>query len=161
MPDRVLDVADRRILGILQNEGRISNLDLAERVGLSPSPCLRRVRALEEDGFIEGYRAQLDRRMLGLSVMAYLLVRLERHSEIEFEQQRSAILALPEVIACHVVSGEFDLFLHVLTKTLDEFRDFIMERMHTVPGLRDIRTCFVIDTITERSLSLGCMNSGK
>jgi Lrp/AsnC family leucine-responsive transcriptional regulator len=145
MPEHRLDAADRRILEHLQVNGRLTNLELAEKIGLSPSPCLRRVRALEEAGYIAGYTARLNRRKLGLGITAFVLVQLDRHGAVDAEAMRAAITALPEIIACYVTSGEFDLLLQVVVRDLDEYRRFSLEGLLAVRGIRDIRTSFVID----------------
>jgi Lrp/AsnC family leucine-responsive transcriptional regulator len=144
-----LDNTDRRILDALQGNGRLTNLELAQRVGLSPSPCLRRVRALEESGAIGGYAARVNPRAVGLNVMAFVLVRLERHGEVDTRKFRQALKALPEVVACYITSGEFDLLLHVVVADLDEYRKFSLDRLLRVPFIRDIRTSFVIDTVVD------------
>jgi Lrp/AsnC family leucine-responsive transcriptional regulator len=155
MPHSILDATDRRILENLQKNGRLTNQELAERVGLSPSPCLRRVRALEEAGYVEGYSIRLNRRKLGLNVVAFVFVQIERHGQIDVGKTRKALVALPEVVACHVTSGEFDLLLQVVVQDLEEYRTFSLDRLLTVPGIRNIRTSFVIDSvIDERPLPL-------
>ena len=146
---RTLDDIDKRILDALQNDGRLTNLELADRVGLSPSPCLRRVRALEESGVIDGYGVRINRRAVGLNVMAFVLVRIERHGEVDARTFRQALKALPEVVACYITSGEFDLLLHVVVADLDEYRKFSLDRLLRVPFIRDIRTTFVIDTVVD------------
>lgn len=154
-PPRLPDAADRRILDALQTQGRLSNLDLAEKVGLSPSACLRRLRALEEDGFIAGYAARLNLRRLGLSVMTFVMVQLDRHGAVDADAVRRALEALPEVIACYVTSGEFDLLLQVVTADMDAYRRFSLIDLLRVPGIRDIRTSFVIDNpIAPRAVTL-------
>jgi Lrp/AsnC family leucine-responsive transcriptional regulator len=110
---------------------------------------------LEEEGFIEGYAARLNARKLGLSVMAFVMVQVDRHAAVDAEAMRKAISALPEIIACYVTSGEFDLLLQVLVRDLDDYRDFSLNRLLRVSGIRDIRTSFVIDkAIENRPLSL-------
>lgn len=149
MPGRALDDIDRRILENLQQDGRLTNLELAERIGLSPSPCLRRVRALEEEGYVGGYTVRLDRRKLGLNVIAFVFVKIERHGQVDAKATRKAIAALPEIVACHVTSGDFDLLLHVVLQDLDAYKSFALDRLLKVPGIRDIKTSFVIDTVIE------------
>jgi Lrp/AsnC family transcriptional regulator, leucine-responsive regulatory protein len=144
-----LDASDRRILEQLQKDGRLTNLELAARVGLSPSPCLRRVRALEEHGYIDGYTVRLNRQQLGLNVMAFVLVKIERHAQIDMPGMRDAILALPEVLACYVTSGDFDLLLRVIVQDLGAYRDFALDRLLGIQGIRDITTSFVIDSVTD------------
>ena len=143
------DRTDRRILDILQTDGRITNLELAERINLSPTPCLRRLRLLEEAEVVLGYRAVLNREAVGLELTVFVFASLERHAAADAAGIRKALAALPEVVDCHVISGEFDLLLRVLVPSLTEYRRFSLERLLKVPGIRDIRTSVVIDTIVE------------
>lgn len=146
-----LDAIDRRILANLQKEGRLTNLELADRVGLSPTPCLRRVRRLEAEGYIQGYGASLDRRKVGLALMAFVTVNIERHSEAQAMQARQAIAALPEVIGCYITSGEHDFMLQVVVPDLEAFREFTMERLLKIAGIKDIRTSFAYDVVKENA----------
>src|SRR6056297_2513838 len=100
-----LDNYDKHILEVLQQEGRISNQELADRIGLSPSPCLRRVRALEESGIIAGYRAVLDARRLGLNLIAFLSISMDRHTPERFENFDKIVAELPEVLECSLITG--------------------------------------------------------
>src|ERR1700691_6515015 len=111
MPKSELDPIDCRIVAELQADGRLSNVELAEKVGLSPSPCLRRVKRLEREGYIEGYRAALRRDRVGLSFSVFLAVKIEGHANERALRFEEAVVAMPEVIACHLVSGEADYFL--------------------------------------------------
>jgi Lrp/AsnC family transcriptional regulator, leucine-responsive regulatory protein len=113
-----LDRVDRRLLEVLQREGRLSNVALAERVHLSPSPCLRRMKALEEDGVIEGYRAVLDREAVGLGLTVFVEVKVEGHSEAVASAVQEAVTAMPEVVSCHIVSGAADFLLEVVVPDL-------------------------------------------
>jgi Lrp/AsnC family leucine-responsive transcriptional regulator len=146
-----LDAIDRRILENLQRDGRLTNLELADRIGLSPTPCLRRVRRLEAEGYIHGYGARLDRRKLGLALTAFVAVNIERHSEQQASQARKAIAALPEVISCYITSGEHDFLLQVVVPDLEAFRDFTMERLLKIAGIKDIRTSFAYDVVKENA----------
>jgi Lrp/AsnC family leucine-responsive transcriptional regulator len=149
MPTPKLDAIDRRILEHLQRDGRLTNLELADRVGLSPSPCLRRVRLLEEAGVIEGYAARLNRRKAGLGLTVFIAINLERHGGGRARTFREAIAAMPEVVACYVTSGEHDVMLQVVVADLEEYREFSMSRLLEMPGVKDIRTSFVVDTFKE------------
>lgn len=149
MPAPKLDAIDRRILDQLQRDGRLTNLELAERVGLSPSPCLRRVRILEEAGVIEGYAAKLNRRKVGLGLTIFIAMNLERHAGVEADRFREIITVMPEVVACHITSGEYDLLLQVVVEDLEEYREFSMNRLLKMPGVKDIRSSFAIDTFKE------------
>src|SRR5437016_2203882 len=111
MPKSTLDAIDHRIIAALQADGRLSNVELAERVGLSPSPCLRRVKQLERDGYIEAYRAVLGRDRLGLGLTVFIGVKIEGHANARAEAFQDAVVAMPEVVACHLVSGEADYLL--------------------------------------------------
>src|ERR1700687_2029294 len=111
MPKTDLDPADRRIVAELQSDGRLSNVELADKVGLSPSPCLRRVKRLERDGYIEGYRAALRRDRVGLGFSVFVGVKIDGHANERALSFEKAVVALPEVVACALVSGESDYFL--------------------------------------------------
>lgn len=149
MPEPKLDAIDRRILEQLQRNGRLTNLELAERVGLSPSPCLRRVRILEEAGVIEGYGARLNRRKVGLGLTIFIAMNLDRHGEVDVQSFRDMIAALPEIVACHVTSGEYDFLLQVVVADLEEYREFSLNRLLKIPGVKDIRSSFAIDRVKD------------
>lgn len=147
MPKIEIDAIDGKILAALQADARLSNLELAERVGLSPSPCLRRVRRLERDGYIEGYRAMLRRDRIGLGLTVFLGVKIEGHANdraIAFEQ---AVVTLPEVIACHMVSGESDCLLEVVVADLPHYQRFLVDRLLNMPIVREVRSNFAIQTL--------------
>jgi Transcriptional regulators len=148
----LLDELDIRILASLQSHARLTNLELAERVGLSASPCLRRVRRLEEEGFIEGYAARLNREKIGLDVVAFVRVNIERHTNTDANAFMKTVSKLPEVIACYITSGESDFLLHVVVKDLAAYRSFALEKLTRVPGVRDVRSSFVIGTVKEGAL---------
>jgi len=147
MPD--LSDVDLRILEALQADGRLTNVELAERVGLSPSPCLRRVKALEARGLIKGYVAQLDRRALGLGVMAFVEVQIERNSETVTEAFLRALKDEPAVVACHAMTGPYDYLLQVVTPTLDDYAQFAMQRLLKLPGVKDVRSSFALEAAKE------------
>src|SRR5215470_5035004 len=111
MPKCELDAIDRRIVGELQANGRLSNIELADKIGLPPSPCLRRVRRLEREGYIDGYRASLQRSRIGLGFSVFLAVKINGHANKEASRFERAIVQMPEVVACHLVSGDADYFL--------------------------------------------------
>jgi Lrp/AsnC family leucine-responsive transcriptional regulator len=142
-----LDGYDKRILAALQRDGRLTNVQLAEEIGLSPSPCLRRVRQLEETGVIRGYQASLEAEAVGLGLTVFVGVKVERHHEVEAENFRLAVLALPEVISAFLVSGESDFLLHVVVPDLRDYERFLTESLLRLPGVRDIRSNFAIKTI--------------
>jgi len=149
MPDPAIDKTDRRILEQLQRDGRLTNLELAEKIGLSPSPCLRRLRRLEEQGVIEGYSVRLNRKKVGLGLTAFVTLKLERYTGADPQMYRDAFSAMPEVVACHLLSGTHDFLLHVVTQDLEGYRRFTLERLLKVPGIRDLESSFVIETMKE------------
>jgi Lrp/AsnC family leucine-responsive transcriptional regulator len=140
-----LTAADLKILDVLQADGRISNVELAERVGLSPSPCLRRVKQLEADGVISGYAALVDRRKIGLGVIAFVEVQVDRHNDAVAEAFRAAIVREPEVVACYAMAGGYDYMLKVVAQTLDTYAELTLKRLLRIPGVKDIRSSFVLE----------------
>ncbi|MDH5578867.1 MAG: Lrp/AsnC family transcriptional regulator [Betaproteobacteria bacterium] len=144
-----LDRTDRRILQELQADGRLTNQQLAERVALSPSPCLRRVRALERAGVIRGYAALLEPRAVGLELLAYVTVKLEKRGKMPVEQFARAVESWPEVIACFSMTGDMDYLMRVQVEDLEHYSSFIMDRLLKQPGVIDIRTNFVLERIKE------------
>lgn len=146
---RSLDGFDRRILQILQTEGRLPNSELAERVGLSATPCLRRVKALEEAGIITGYRAELDRQRLGLGLTVLVGVKVDGHRDDNATAIQEAFQAMPEVISCHLVSGESDFLLQVVVPDLASYERFLLGTLLKLPMVKDIRSNFVIRTVKD------------
>lgn len=142
-----LDAIDRRILDALQRDARLTNVQLADKVGLSPSPCLRRVRLLEKAGVIGGYHAALDRSGLGLGLTVFVGVKVERHHEESAAEFREAMQALREVVSCHLVSGEADFLLQVVVPDLAGYERFLLETLLKLPGVSDIRSNFAIQTV--------------
>jgi Lrp/AsnC family transcriptional regulator, leucine-responsive regulatory protein len=116
-----LDRTDLRILAALQGEGRLTNVELAERVALSPSPCLRRVKRLEAAGVVRGYRAVLDREAVGLGLTVFVEIKVERHSRENAQALQDALAAMPEIVSCHMVSGTADFLAEVVVADLPEF----------------------------------------
>jgi Lrp/AsnC family transcriptional regulator, leucine-responsive regulatory protein len=151
MPKAKLDAIDRRILAALQRDARLTNVELAAEVGLSPSPCLRRVRMLEEAGVIAGYHAALDRGGIGLGLTVFVGVKVERHHEAEATAFREAVKALPEVVSCHLVSGEADFLLEVVVPDLAGYERFLLGTLLRLPGVSDIRSNFAIQQVKGRS----------
>jgi Lrp/AsnC family leucine-responsive transcriptional regulator len=144
-----LDNIDRRILAALQSEGRLTNLELADRVGLSPSPCLRRVRRLEDCGMIEGYGARLNRHKVGLGLTAFITVSMERNRDVDAVKFREAVFLMPEVVSCYITSGDHDFLLEVVVSDLVEYRRFAMEKLPKVPGVHSIHSSFAIDVVKD------------
>lgn len=149
MPNHKLDAYDHRILAALQRDGRLSNVQLAETIGLSPSPCLRRVRLLEEAGVIRRYGADLDRDQVGLGLTVFVGIKVERHHEEQAEAFRRAVVDLPEVISVHLVSGESDFLLQVVVPDLRAYEHFLTSTLLKLPGVSDIRSNFAISTLKE------------
>jgi Lrp/AsnC family leucine-responsive transcriptional regulator len=151
-----LDTVDRRLLDVLQVEGRLSNVALAERVHLSPSPCLRRVKALEDGGVIAGYRAMLDREAVGLGLTAFVEIKVEGHSEKLASDLEEAVAKMPEVVSCHIVSGAADFLLEVVVPDLRAYERLLLGSLLKLPGVNDVRTNFAIRTVKAPSpLPLG------
>lgn len=146
-----LDRHDKAILRVLQQEGRISNQELADRIGLSPSPCLRRVRALENSGIIDGYRALIDARKLGLKLMALLHISMDRHTPERFSNFETRISAIPQVIECLVVTGhDTDYQLKVLVKDMEDYQDLLLNQITRIEGVTGVHSSFVLRRIFER-----------
>lgn len=146
-----LDAIDRRILEALQTDGRLSNVDLANRIGLSPSPCLRRVRQLESAGLIKGYGAHLSRRRLGLGVMAFVQVQLDRHEDARVGEFEQAVSSVREIVACYAVTGAYDFLLQVVARDLDAFGDLAMKVLLRLPGVKDIHSSLALHTLKDGS----------
>ena len=146
-----LDRYDRAILTLLQQDGRISNQDLAERIGLSPSPCLRRVRALEEAGLILAYRAQLDPRKLGLSLMALIHISMDRHTPERFENFEKEIQDIPEIIECLLITGQdADYQLKAVVRDMDGYQELLLNRITRIPGVTGVHTSFVLRRVVDK-----------
>ena len=140
-----LDAYDRAILRKLQQEGRISNQDLAENVNLSPSPCLRRVRRLEEEGVIDGYTARLNARRLGLNLMAFIQISMDKHIPERFEGFESAVANFPEVLECHLITGQAaDYLLKVVVEDMDGYQRFLLNKITRIEGVSGVQSSFVL-----------------
>lgn len=147
-----LDRYDRRILEELQRDGRISNQDLADRIGLSPSPCLRRVRALEESGIIRGYAALLDAKTLGLNLMALLSISMDKHTPERFERFDVAVAAIPEVQECLLITGrDADYQLKVVVRDMDAYQDLLLNKITRIEGVTGVHSSFVLRRVVERA----------
>jgi Lrp/AsnC family leucine-responsive transcriptional regulator len=146
-----IDRYDRQILDILQSEGRISNQDLADRIGLSPAPCLRRVRALEESGLIKGYRAVLDAKKLGLSLMALIGISMDQHTPERFANFEASIADIPEVLECLLITGQqSDYQLKVVVKDMDGYQDLLLNKITRITGVTGVHTSFVLRQVHDR-----------
>lgn len=142
-----MDGMDRKIIAALQQDGRMTNQALADAVGLSPSPCLRRVRALEEAGLITGYAATLDRERAGLPITAFVRVKLTGHTSDVVSKFERAVLAMDEVLQCHLTSGSEDYLLEVVADSQQGYADFLRERLNHVPGVSAIETSFSLSAV--------------
>jgi Lrp/AsnC family leucine-responsive transcriptional regulator len=139
-----LDAIDEKILIELQADARLPNIVLADKVGLSPSPCSRRVKILEEAGVVTGYRAVLNRAAIGLGLTVFAGVRVERHSHENADLFVSAVLKMPEVVACHLVSGEVDFLIEVVAPDMATYEETVLRRLLSLPSVRDIRSSFAM-----------------
>ncbi|OAI11413.1 AsnC family transcriptional regulator [Methylomonas koyamae] len=147
-----LDRYDRQILEILQTDGRISNQELADRIGLSPSPCLRRVRALEEAGLIVGYRALLDAKALGLSLTALVQISMDRHTPERFASFEAAVAEIPEVMECLLITGQAaDYQLKVAVKDLDAYQELLLKRITGISGVSGVHSSFVLRRVVDKT----------
>jgi Lrp/AsnC family leucine-responsive transcriptional regulator len=152
-----LDRIDRRILAELQHNARISNQELADRVGLSPSPCLRRVRALEESGLIVGYSTQLDASKLGMKLTALVQISMDRHTPDRFEQLETSIRQWPQVLECILITGQAaDYQLKVLVRDMEEYHDFLLNKLTRIPGVTGVQSSFVLrQVVSTTAVPLG------
>ena len=152
-----IDSYDRRILEVLQHDGRISNQDLAERIGLSPSPCLRRVRALEEAGVIAGYRAVLDAKALGLSLLALIHISMDRHTPERFANFEDRVGALPEVLECLLITGQdADYQLKVIVRDMEAYQALLLNKITRIEGVSGVHSSFVMRRVIDTTaLPLG------
>ena len=156
MPRPTLDAIDTRIIAALQADGRLSNHQLAERIGLSPSPCLRRVKRLEREGYIEAYRAVLQRDRVGLGFTAFVTVKIEGHADLAADALQDAIVAMPEVVACHMVSGDSDYLLEVVVPDRESYQAFLVDKLLDLPIIKEVRSNIAIQPLkTAAPLPLG------
>jgi Lrp/AsnC family leucine-responsive transcriptional regulator len=147
-----IDRFDRQILQVLQQEGRISNQELADRIGLSPSPCLRRVRTLEESGFITGYRALLDAKALGLSLLALIHISMDQHTPERFDRFETAIREIPEVMECLLITGQSaDYQLKVVVKDMDAYQELLLNRITQISGVTGVHSSFVLRRVVDKT----------
>jgi len=147
MTEHALTATDARILAALQQDGRMTNQTLAEHIGMSASPCWRRVRQLEEHRFIQGYRAVLDRRKIGLGVMVFIRISIDSHSKAEAQKFEEEVMRLEDVVACYSIGGDADFLLQVVARDLDCFADFAMTVVRQLPGIKEMQSMFVLKEI--------------
>ena len=147
-----LDRYDQHILEILQQDGRINNQDLADRIGLSPSPCLRRVRALEESGLIVGYRALLDAKKLGLTLMALIHISMDVHTPERFANFEAAVSVLPEVLECLLITGQdADYQLKVAVRDMDHYQSLLLNQVTRIEGVTGVHSSFVLRRVVSKT----------
>ncbi len=144
MPGSKLDEIDRMILAELQADGRMTNVELAKRVGISAPPCLRRVRTLEEQGYIRGYHADIDPREMGFEVQVYAMVRLMSQAEADLTAFESLCIGWPLVRECHMLNGEVDFILKCVAPDLRTFQNFLTEHLTAAPNVASVKTSLVI-----------------
>jgi Lrp/AsnC family leucine-responsive transcriptional regulator len=151
MPIQHLDKIDREILKVLQGDARVPNVDLAEKVGLSASPCARRVKALEDAGIISRYATVVDQKAVGLPVSVFVSVTLERQVEGALAIFEKEILRRPEVMECYLMTGEADYLLRVVVADLDAYERFLVLHLTRVPGIANIRSSFALKQVAYRT----------
>ncbi|SAI42347.1 transcription regulator AsnC [Bordetella trematum] len=149
-----LDDIDLKMLRLLQRQGRMSNAELAEHVCLSPPPCWKRLKRLESLGVIRGYQAVLDKRMLGMGLTVFVSVLLESHSEETCRRFEQAVLDMPEVVACHNISGQHDYLLHVVTRDMDSYSHFALRQLRKVAGVKEMQSTFSLRDVKETAAML-------
>jgi Lrp/AsnC family leucine-responsive transcriptional regulator len=147
MPTPNLDALDRKILESLQADGRISVADLAARVGLSPSPCLRRVRNLEKAGVISRYVALLDQRAVGLPVSVFVSIKLEKQKQESLDRFEKAIQRWPEILECYLMTGSRDYWLRVVVPDLDAYERFVKQKLTRIEGIASIESSFALQQV--------------
>lgn len=147
-----IDRTSLRILELLQRDGRLTNAELAQRVSLSPSPCLRRVRQLEETGVIREYVARLDPWRVGLGLQAFVTVTLEKRREAQMQTFHSAMQAAPEVLSCFALTGEMDYLVHVVAEDLEHFSRFLMQRLLRLDGVANVKSSFVLHAVKDSTV---------
>ena len=141
-----LDETDLSILALLQDDGRMTNVDLANSVGLTAPPCLRRVKALETEGIIQGYHAVLDSAALGYTIMVFAMVSLKSQAETDLKAFEDHVAALPQVRECHMLNGEIDFILKVVAKDLQSFQSFLTTHLTSAPNVASVKTSLTIRT---------------
>lgn len=146
-----MDATDRKIIRELQINARQTNNNLAERINLSPSPCLRRVRKLEQNGVIQGYTVIIDQEKYGLAINAFVLIRLEKQTEDLISEFEARIQDIDEVMECYVMTGSSDYLLHIVSDSLKSYEKFMKQRLTKVPGIGSIETSFAFGNVKKNS----------
>ncbi|MCE8539129.1 Lrp/AsnC family transcriptional regulator [Ruegeria pomeroyi] len=147
-----MDSKDRQIIRALQQDGRMTNQDLAEKVSLSPSPCLRRLRNLEKSGAIRGFAVDVDPAAYGLPITVFVRIRLERHNQEDVQRFETRVRQIDEVLECHIMTGAMDYQLRVVVSGLDAYEQFIRTRIHPIGGIASIDTSFVYSTVKKTAV---------
>ncbi len=147
-----LDHIDHKILRFLQENARMTNADLAEKVGLSPTPCLRRLRRLEAEGIIRGYHTEINREALGINVTVIILVKLEKEDDTTLREFEAAIKKRSEVIECYLVTGKFDYFLRVVVPSLAAYEAFLSETMLRMPNIATVESSFTLREVERKTI---------
>lgn len=142
-----ISATEIKILRLLQDDARVTNQELADKAGMSASPCWRKVRKLEEERVIEGYRAVLNRRKLGLGVMVFVRVAIDSHNNVESRKFEEQVMALEDVVACYSIGGDADFLLQVVAPNLDSYADFAMSVIRRLPGIKEMQSMFVLKEI--------------
>ena len=150
MPEHVPDTVDRAILATLQRDGRMANVDLADAISLSPSACLRRVKALEASGIIAGYRAEVSRQRAGLGLTVFIGLKVEGHSQETSSRIEQTLLAIPAIVACYLVSGSIDYLVEAAVPDLAGYEQLLLGRILTIPSVVEAQSTFAIRTVLSR-----------
>ena len=146
----MLDRQDRQILALLQENGRMTNLELSEKIGLSPTPCLRRVKRLEEEGVITGYAAIVDQKAYGLPLSVFVSVRLSQQNEEQIKEFEKAVAGWNEVTECHLMTGSRDYLLHIYADGIEGYERFLKQKMTRLKCIQSVETNFAMSTIKKR-----------
>ncbi|AXY59243.1 Lrp/AsnC family transcriptional regulator [Acinetobacter sp. WCHAc010052] len=141
------DKTDAKILEILQKDSRSTTQEIADQIGMSASPCWRRIKRLEDEKLIRGYGAQLDRKKIGLGVMVFIRVSIDSHSEAEARKFEEKVAELDFVVACYSIGGDADFLLQVVSPSLDTYADFSMSVIRRLPGIKEMQSMFVLKEI--------------
>ena len=151
MAEKSIDSIDRSIMRVLQKEGRLSNKELAERVGLSAAPCWQRLRRLEDEGYIKGYKADINLEKLDYGEVVLLEVQLERHDKESVRAFGDAVALIPEILEVYLTTGSFDYFIKVAVGGTKDYEEFLQDRLYHVPGIRNTRSVFTLRCVKQSS----------
>lgn len=151
MPELAQDEIDIKILDHMQGDARLTNVELADRIGLSPSPCLRRLRKLESEGVIQGYMTLVDQSKVGLPVSVFVSVALKEQSESALEEFETSVSALPQVMECYLMTGTSDYLMRVVTQDLADYEQFLKNHLTRIPAIASIQSSFALKQVTYRT----------